>query len=69
MASGRFESRECPALLYVSDRRDGHTTGYGAAVVTLKLPAALLSLEDEFGDGERHYTIPIDRIKRSHIVS
>lgn len=45
--------------LFFTNRRGGYASGYGAAVVELHVPDALLQLDDEFPDGEQHFRIPV----------
>lgn len=55
-----FRSQENPPLVYVSNRWKGHATGYGEVVVVVVIDFDRLTLEDEFPDGEKHYTVPVD---------
>lgn len=58
-ATGRFLSRENTGDVFVSNRRgNGYTEGYGAGIVALDVPDELLTLDDEFPTGERHYAVP-----------
>lgn len=71
VSEGAFVSRELNAsvpMVFFSNRRDGQVSGYGAAVVTVVLPAAVARLDDEFPDGELHYSVPANKIEAHHIV-
>lgn len=66
-----FVSRELNAsvpMVFFSNRRDGQVSGYGVAVVTVVLPAEVARLDDEFPDGELHYSVPANKIEPHHIV-
>lgn len=65
----RMVSRENNRRAYFSDRADGHATGYGQGVVMIAVPAELAELEDEFPDGELHYTIAVDDLRPEHFIT
>lgn len=48
-------SAENTGEVYASNRVDGQATGYGQACVRVLIPRALLTVDDEFPDGEEHY--------------
>lgn len=50
-------SLENTGEVFVSNRRDGHATGHGAAVVVLDIPRDVLRVDDWFPDGEAHYAV------------
>lgn len=58
----RFVSLE-DGDVFVSNRSRGQGVGYGPAVVRMDIPAALLRLDDEFPDGERHYRVSVHAIR------
>lgn len=61
VATGRFLTRENTREAFVSTHVDGQATGYGDAVVHVRVDVADAQLDDEFPDGEQHYRIPLDR--------
>jgi hypothetical protein len=65
--TGRMISKETPALVFVSSTPDGMCVGYGEAVVILYIPEEWLTLEDEFPDGEKHFTVPAKKITAEHL--
>jgi hypothetical protein len=66
--SGRFVSHEGNEVC-LTDTLGGYATGYGRAAVVLSLPQSLLTLDDEFETGERHYRVDLRRIPVSAITS
>lgn len=57
----RFLTRENTPEAYVSTHVDGHATGYGPAVVHVRVDEVDAQLDDEFPDGEQHFRIPLNR--------
>ncbi len=43
-----------------STRPNGHPTGFGEAIIELRVPEDAAELDDEFPDGEQHYRVPLD---------
>jgi len=52
--SGRFVSEENTGEAFFSTRRDGQATGYGDAVVELRLDPSTVRIDDAFHGGEVH---------------
>jgi hypothetical protein len=48
--------------------RGGHATGHGDAVVHVRVPGEIASLEDEFPGGELQYSIPVRSLRPEHFV-
>ncbi len=81
IASGRFLSRENTQTAFFSTRRDGQAVGYGTAIVEIHVPADRFDdeigrfqedqgwLDDEFPDGEEHWSIQVDAIAPEWIRS
>lgn len=67
-ASKRMVSRENTGEAYFSNRPTGQATGYGSAVVHVRVPASLAELDDEFPDGEQHYRIFCKLLAPEHFV-
>lgn len=67
-AEKRMRSRENTAETYWSNRPDGQATGYGPAVVHIRVPEHLAELEDEFPDGELHYRVPARALRPEHFI-
>lgn len=67
LADRRFLSRERGEVC-VSDRRDGYADGYGPAVVVLDVPDNLLTLDDEFQDGEQHFRVRAVDIRPEFVI-
>lgn len=44
--------------VFFSDRKDGMATGYGGECVSVTMPVNEAWLNDEFPDGEKHYSLP-----------
>jgi hypothetical protein len=65
-AQQAFTSKE-QGWVFVSTRSEGEAAGYGDAVVVLEVPARLMTLDDEFPDGERHYRVPATEIDPAFI--
>lgn len=65
----RMSSRENIPLAYFSTRLDGQAMGYGQATVHVRVPVELASLDDEFPDGGRHYTVHVARLKAEHFIA
>ena len=65
----RMISRENTAETYWSNRRDGQASGYGQAVIHIRIPEELAELEDEFPDGEQHYRVPAHALQADHFVA
>lgn len=57
--AGRFMTRENTPEAFVSNRVAGQATGYGAAVVHVRVRESAAELDDEFPDGEQHFRIPL----------
>jgi hypothetical protein len=62
----RFTSRERGEVC-VSDRLFGYANGYGPAATVLDVPEHLLTLDDEFPTGERHYRVRVADIRPEYI--
>jgi hypothetical protein len=65
--AGAFVSRYPDGRVWFSNRREGQAEGYGGAVVVVNIPDALLELDDEFPDGEQHFTARAVDIAPEHI--
>lgn len=65
---GRFTSKENTARVWFSTQLAGQAAGYGTAAVHVRMPRDLVQLDDEFPDGEEHYTARADEILSSYIV-
>ena len=61
--TGRFLTRENTPEAYVSNRIDGQATGYGGAIVHVRVDETVAQLEDEFPSGEQHYRIPLEGVE------
>lgn len=68
MRTGKFTSKESGAPVYFSSRKSGYATDYGEVVVEVQVPDDLPVLEDEFDDGEQHFVVYADDLRREHIV-
>lgn len=65
-----MSSRENMQEAYFSTKRDGgQATGYGDAVVHVRVSKNMAQLDDEFPDGEQHYRIPVSQLKPEHFVN
>lgn len=64
--TGRMVAKEDG--LFFSTKQDGQNIGYGDSIITLKVPAEMLELNDIF-DGEAHLRYPLDGGRRSADVS
>lgn len=58
---GRMVSRE-QRKVFFSNRRDGQATGFGPVIIHVQVPRAWAELEDEFPDGEMHYSVLDTRV-------
>lgn len=78
-AQRRFVSAENTQTAFFSTQLDGQARGYGDAVVELHVPAELFDeetgsfarggwLDDEFPDGEEHWSLRVDVIEPTWIV-
>lgn len=61
LVSRTWESKDSQQIVWFSTRPDGHAVGYGDVVLEVDAPsgsrlAKSLELNDEFPDGEKHYT-------------
>lgn len=55
---------------FFSNHRDGnYSSGYGEGVVHVRVPEHMAELEDEFKDGEQHYTMDTSKLKPHHFVA
>lgn len=52
--------------LFFSTKRNGQNIGYGEGVVTLKIPALMLVIDDFFGD-EYHLRLPLGNKRKLDI--
>lgn len=68
LKTGEFVAKEADGSVYLSNRLNGMTTGYGDAWVVLNVPATLCTLDDEYPGGERHYRVNRRDLRREHIV-
>ncbi|MGV8846512.1 MAG: hypothetical protein ACOH1Y_17220 [Propionicimonas sp.] len=68
LATGRMISLEHTGEAFFSNRPDGHVSGYGEAVVHVRVPSDLADLEDEFPDGEQHYRVRVSALRPEHFV-
>jgi len=66
--TGQWLSKENTQSVYFSTDPKGQATGYGEAVVHVRVPRHWAQLDDEFPSGEQHYTVPIRRLRPHHIV-
>lgn len=67
--TGRFDSAEHDGSVYFSDRESGeYSVGYGNGCVRVVMPAAVVKLDDEFEDGERHFRARADQIRADWIT-
>ena len=57
-----------PAAFFSTVPSGGHASGYGEAVIHVRVPGEITSLEDEFPGGELHYSIPVRRLRPEHFV-
>ncbi|WP_100514285.1 hypothetical protein [Mycobacteroides abscessus] len=62
-ANGEWQSKEHTQVVYFSNRRTGQAEGYGPVVVSVIVPKEIAQLDDEFPDGEEHYTIKISDLR------
>ena len=54
---------------YFTDRKDSeYANAFGTAHVHIKVPEHLAEEEDEFPSGERHYRVPVTRLRPRHFV-
>lgn len=67
LASKDWISKEYGSPVFVSNRHIGEVSGYGDAIVTLDVPEDLLTLDDEFPSGERHYWVKATDLRPEHI--
>lgn len=65
-ASRRMTTKHNRGEAYFSNTLDGQATGYGVAVVHIRVPAHLAQLDDEFPDGECHYIVSIANLRPEH---
>lgn len=68
MQERRMLSKENNAAAFFSTRRDGHGTGYGDAVVHIRVPQFMIELDDEFPDGEQHYSVKVILLRPEHFI-
>ena len=55
---------------FFSNRRDGqYSSGYGEGVVHVRVPEHMATMDDEFRDGEQHYTVDASRLQAHHFVA
>lgn len=66
--TGAWLSREKDSPVYFSNRPDGQAEGYGDTVLAVDVPDNLPTIDDEFPDGEEHYTIPAGAIRPEYIL-
>jgi len=50
--------------VYFSTKKDGQAKGYGDSFVTVEIPEEYTNLDDEFPDGEQHYWVDSDDLKK-----
>ena len=50
--------------VYFSNREDGQNSGYGEAIVAVDIPKQYTNLDDEFPDGEEHYWVSANNLKK-----
>ncbi|MDT0442303.1 hypothetical protein [Streptomyces johnsoniae] len=65
----RMLSKESSGEAFFSTVRDGGaSTGYGEAVVHIRVPEELAEIDDEFPDGEQHYRVKVARLRPEHFI-
>jgi len=50
--------------VYFSTKKDGQAKGYGNSFVAVEIPEEYTNLDDEFPDGEQHYWVDADDLKK-----
>lgn len=68
MASPELNADGEPAAFFSTVPDGGHASGYGDAVVHVRVPGEIASLEDEFPSGEQHYSVPVRCLRPEHFV-
>jgi hypothetical protein len=67
--SGQWQTNYGSGELYFStDPRSNYISGFGTAVVHVRVPENIAAPEDEFPNGEMHYTINMRDMRPNYIV-
>jgi hypothetical protein len=64
----RMDSKERGDVFFSTHRSGDNSTGYGSAVVHVRVPEHLAELDDEFPNGEQHYRVNNRSLKPHHFV-
>ena len=65
--TGIFKSRE-EGNIFFSNRKNGQNKGYGNSVIKVKVPKHHTNLDDEFPNGEKHYSVNQNNLTKKNII-
>lgn len=67
-SAGQWVSKEWTNEVYFSDVQNGMASGYGTAVIHVRIPLTMAHLDDEFPDGERHFRVKASTLSKRALV-
>ena len=68
-AEQRMTTKYPTGEVWFSNRITGQGEGYGEAIVHIRIPEEMATLDDEFPDGEEHYTVQARDLRPEHFIA